>query len=118
MDYHQHFDLDSGAGLTLNRAGHILGSATALVTIDAGSVLFSGDLAHKILAHTIRRTVTRGGPGRLSSWRPRQHQHGENYPLALSRTTLGIASKANYTFTVLNGVVVTRSQGEAGTRHE
>lgn len=30
VDYHQHFDLDSGAGLTLSRAGHILGSATAL----------------------------------------------------------------------------------------
>jgi metallo-beta-lactamase family protein len=98
VDYHQHCDLDSGVGLTLSRAGHILGSATALVTIGAGSVLFSGDLgrirhplllpreappaartiivestygdrthpadgdiAHKILADTIRRTVRRGG---------------------------------------------------------
>ncbi|HZW44127.1 MAG TPA: MBL fold metallo-hydrolase [Dermatophilaceae bacterium] len=61
VDYHQHLDLDSGVGLTLSRAGHILGSATALVTIGGGSVLFSGDLAHKILADTIRRTVLRGG---------------------------------------------------------
>lgn len=44
VDYHQHCDLDSGAGLSLSRAGHILGSASALVTIGAGTVLFSGDL--------------------------------------------------------------------------
>jgi Predicted exonuclease of the beta-lactamase fold involved in RNA processing len=117
VDYHQHFDLDSGAGLTLNRAGHILGSATAFVTIGAGSVLFSGDLAHKILAHTIRRTVTRGGPGRLSNWRPRQHQHRRNFSRA-EAFSLDTAAMARHLWGVVNGVVVTRSQGEAGTRHE
>ena len=40
VDYHQHCDLHSGAGLSLSRAGHILGSASALVTIGAGTVLF------------------------------------------------------------------------------
>ena len=36
--------LPSGAVLTLGRAGHILGSATAHVRLDRASVLFSGDL--------------------------------------------------------------------------
>jgi metallo-beta-lactamase family protein len=44
VDYHQDCALHSGAHLSLSRAGHILGSASALVTIGAGTVLFSGDL--------------------------------------------------------------------------
>lgn len=44
VDYHQNCDLSSGARLSLSRAGHILGSASALVTIGAARVLFSGDL--------------------------------------------------------------------------
>jgi len=44
VDYHQDCALHSGAQLSLSRAGHILGSASALVTIGAGTVLFSGDL--------------------------------------------------------------------------
>jgi metallo-beta-lactamase family protein len=44
LDYHQHCDLRSGAHLSFSRAGHILGSASALVTIGTGTVLFSGDL--------------------------------------------------------------------------
>jgi len=44
LDYHQQFDLHSGAHLSFSRAGHILGSASALVTIGGGTVLFSGDL--------------------------------------------------------------------------
>ncbi|HEX7537358.1 MAG TPA: MBL fold metallo-hydrolase [Dermatophilaceae bacterium] len=43
-DYHQDVQLSSGARLSLRRAGHILGSASALVTIDGSTVLFSGDL--------------------------------------------------------------------------
>jgi len=43
-EYHQGCALHSGAHLSLSRAGHILGSASALVTVGAGSVLFSGDL--------------------------------------------------------------------------
>jgi metallo-beta-lactamase family protein len=44
LDYHQHCALQSGAHLSFSRAGHILGSACALVTIGGGTVLFSGDL--------------------------------------------------------------------------
>ena len=44
LDYHQHCALDSGAGLSFSRAGHILGSASALITLGASTVLFSGDL--------------------------------------------------------------------------
>lgn len=44
VDYHQDCALHSGAHVSLSRAGHILGSASALVTIGAGTVLFSGDL--------------------------------------------------------------------------
>jgi len=43
-EYHQSVELNSGARLALSRAGHILGSASALVTIGDGTVLFSGDL--------------------------------------------------------------------------
>jgi metallo-beta-lactamase family protein len=43
-DYHRPVDLHSGAQLSLSRAGHILGSASALVTMGGGTVLFSGDL--------------------------------------------------------------------------
>ena len=64
MNYHQDRDLRSGVHLSFSRAGHILGSASALVAIGAGSVLFSGDLGrthHPLLlpreappaAHTI-----------------------------------------------------------------
>src|SRR5450759_116365 len=44
MDYHKDCALHSGAHLSFSRAGHILGSASALVTIGADTVLFSGDL--------------------------------------------------------------------------
>lgn len=44
LAYHQDQVLRSGAHLSLSRAGHILGSASALVGVGAGSVLFSGDL--------------------------------------------------------------------------
>jgi len=43
-DYHHEVELHSGARLSLRRAGHILGSASALVTIGGSTVLFSGDL--------------------------------------------------------------------------
>jgi metallo-beta-lactamase family protein len=43
-DYDHAVELDSGAQLSLSRAGHILGSASALLTIGGGTVLFSGDL--------------------------------------------------------------------------
>ncbi len=42
--YHRPCTLHSGAGLSFSRAGHILGSASALLTIGSGTVLFSGDL--------------------------------------------------------------------------
>ena len=44
LDYHQRCALQSGAYLSFSRAGHILGSACALITIGADTVLFSGDL--------------------------------------------------------------------------
>ena len=44
LNYHQHCTLDSGADLSFSRAGHILGSASALITLGASTVLFSGDL--------------------------------------------------------------------------
>ena len=43
-DYHHPCTLESGAGLSFSRAGHILGSASALVTLGDATVLFSGDL--------------------------------------------------------------------------
>jgi len=43
-DYHRGCDLQSGAHLSFSRAGHILGAASALVTIGGSTVLFSGDL--------------------------------------------------------------------------
>jgi metallo-beta-lactamase family protein len=42
--YDTPFRLDCGASVTLSRAGHILGSSSALVEVDGSSVLFSGDL--------------------------------------------------------------------------
>lgn len=42
--YDTPFQLDGGATVTLSRAGHILGSASALVEVDGSTVLFSGDL--------------------------------------------------------------------------
>jgi metallo-beta-lactamase family protein len=44
LDYHQDRALQSGAQLSFSRAGHILGSASALLTLRGGTVLFSGDL--------------------------------------------------------------------------
>jgi metallo-beta-lactamase family protein len=44
VSYHQHCVLHSEMGLSFSRAGHILGSASARVTIGDGTVLFSGDL--------------------------------------------------------------------------
>lgn len=44
LDYDTPQTLDSGAVLTLTRAGHILGSACALVELGGARVLFSGDL--------------------------------------------------------------------------
>jgi Cft2 family RNA processing exonuclease len=60
MDYHQDCALHSGAHLSFSRAGHILGSASALVTIGGGTVLFSGDLGrtdHPLLLATGGRVV-------------------------------------------------------------
>ncbi len=62
--YDQSFPLTSGGTVTFSRAGHILGSASALVEIGGTSVLFSGDLgraSHPLLkprsrppaAHTV-----------------------------------------------------------------
>ncbi len=51
-EYHRAVGLSSGARLSLSRAGHILGSASALLTVGTGTVLFSGDLgrtAHPLL---------------------------------------------------------------------
>jgi len=42
--FHQRRDLLSDAQVSFSRAGHILGSASALVTIGTSTVLFSGDL--------------------------------------------------------------------------
>lgn len=44
VGYHQECELRSGAVMSFSRAGHILGSASALVTIGSSTVLFSGDL--------------------------------------------------------------------------
>jgi metallo-beta-lactamase family protein len=63
-DYAQPTTLDSGAELTLSRAGHVLGSASALLTYGDAHVLFSGDLGrpqHPLLrgrsAPPVARTV-------------------------------------------------------------
>ncbi len=44
VDFDRSTRLPSGAGLTLVRAGHVLGAASALVQVGGTSVLFSGDL--------------------------------------------------------------------------
>ena len=44
VGYGERVPLSDGAAVTLRRAGHILGSSTALVEADAARVLFSGDL--------------------------------------------------------------------------
>ena len=44
VGYGERVSLSNSAAVTLRRAGHILGSATALVEADAARVLFSGDL--------------------------------------------------------------------------
>ncbi|MFJ6133724.1 MBL fold metallo-hydrolase RNA specificity domain-containing protein [Janibacter terrae] len=50
--YEEPFTLTSGGTVTLSRAGHILGSACALVDVGGATTLFSGDLgrrAHPLL---------------------------------------------------------------------
>jgi metallo-beta-lactamase family protein len=47
VPYGRRVDLASGAAVTLHRAGHILGSATALVEAAGARVLFSGDLGRR-----------------------------------------------------------------------
>lgn len=50
--FDERFTLTSGGSVTFARAGHILGSATALVELGDSSILFSGDLgrpAHPLL---------------------------------------------------------------------
>ena len=42
--FHDRRALGDGVALTLHRAGHILGSSTALLELDGARVLFSGDL--------------------------------------------------------------------------
>jgi metallo-beta-lactamase family protein len=42
--YGERVPLSAGGSVTLRRAGHILGSATALVEVDGARALFSGDL--------------------------------------------------------------------------
>ena len=42
--YDERVALAAGIAVTLRPAGHILGSATALVEVDGSRVLFSGDL--------------------------------------------------------------------------
>ena len=53
VGYHEHRDLRSGVGLSFSRAGHILGSSSALISIGAGRVLFSGDLGR--ISHPLLR---------------------------------------------------------------
>lgn len=43
-DFGQHVMAESGALVTMHRAGHVLGSASALIELDGVNVLFSGDL--------------------------------------------------------------------------
>jgi metallo-beta-lactamase family protein len=45
--YAEPFSTRSGATVTLGRAGHILGSSTALVETDGSRILFSGDLGRR-----------------------------------------------------------------------
>lgn len=44
LDYGQPTSLEADATVTLQRAGHVLGSASALIRLGGSSVLFSGDL--------------------------------------------------------------------------
>ena len=44
IDFHRQSPLPGGAHLLLRRAGHILGAATAEVTLDGRKIVFSGDL--------------------------------------------------------------------------
>ncbi|WP_377644682.1 MBL fold metallo-hydrolase RNA specificity domain-containing protein [Oryzobacter terrae] len=56
------FDLAGGGSVTFDRAGHVLGSATALVEVGGSSILFSGDLgrpAHPLLRPRARPPAAR-----------------------------------------------------------
>lgn len=44
VDFDEPTDVADGVRFTLSRAGHVLGSASALVEVDGARVLFSGDL--------------------------------------------------------------------------
>ena len=64
LDYHQRRDLRPGAHLTFSRAGHILGSASAVVTTGGATVVFSGDLGrtrHLLLLPREEPPAARGG---------------------------------------------------------
>jgi len=82
LDYHQHCALQSGAHLSFSRAGHILGSACALVTIGGGTVLFSGDLGRT--RHPLLLAREAPPPAQSSSSRPTAT--APTQPTALSPT--------------------------------
>jgi metallo-beta-lactamase family protein len=44
VEFHRREEIGRGAGLLFRRAGHILGAATAEVTVSGQTILFSGDL--------------------------------------------------------------------------
>jgi metallo-beta-lactamase family protein len=77
--------LHDGVRLTLSRAGHVLGSASALVEIDGTSALFSGDLGR--VAHPVLRPRAAPPAARTvvveSTYGDRSHPAPENGPHAV-----------------------------------
>ena len=74
--------LHDGVHLTLSRAGHVLGSASALVEIDGTSVLISGDLGR--VTHPVLRPRAAPPAARTvvveSTYGDRNHPQPENGP--------------------------------------
>lgn len=88
------FPLAGGGSVTFGRAGHILGSATALVELGDSSILFSGDLGRP--AHPLLRPRAAPPAARTvvieSTYGDRTHAHGDGTHAVLAaavRRTIG-----------------------------
>ena len=82
------FALTSGGAVTFGRAGHILGSATALVEVAGSSILFSGDLGRP--SHPLLRPRATPAAARTvvieSTYGNRTHPPGDGSHAVLAAT--------------------------------
>jgi metallo-beta-lactamase family protein len=82
------FTVTSGGSVTFGRAGHILGSATALVEVGGSSILFSGDLGRP--SHPLLRPRSTPPAARTvvieSTYGNRSHPRGDGSHAVLAAT--------------------------------